>query len=527
MRQRPSLDEIFAQPMQASRPSLDEIFAQPVQPESKSFLQNVEEDMRKRGANLANISDRERKGQQSELSSSWQRATNLVGSAGDIAGNAIASAAKTGYEALPENWQNSLNAKAKEFVASPIGQFGLNALKTGGEKWNKFEQSHPEAAFNIKGLGDLITGLPGVAAEKAAAKGAMQAPELAAEGLARGAAKVLPAINEDIRPIAQKAMDYNIPLSRTQIGESEPAKIVASATGKIPFSGARAFQQEQQKAFNREVLDTIGAKGDKVTPELLSKAGKEISQKFDNALKGQQIKIAPEVLSGIQDIKAAAIEKLGPGDATIVAKQADKLLETLSPKKGVDELLGIANKENTIPGEKLGAIRSDLSEMTKNRGKDTPYIRQLKDLVQEASVAGAPQRKADLQDAIEKFRHYQVIKPLLGKAVRGDISPSLLLARVDKNYPDFARGGGGKLGDLARIGKAFLKDPIPDSGTAQRSALYRGLEGLAGGAAGTYAATTAPQLLTGVALPVAFARGFNSANTSQRFVKASLRKGLK
>jgi hypothetical protein len=53
-------------------------------------------------------------------------------------------------------------------------------------------------------------------------------------------------------------------------------------------------------------------------------------------------------------------------------------------------------------------------------------------------------------------------------ATTGDISPAGLMQAVRASYGDMAyTGGGGDLGNLARIAQRFLKEP-PDSGTAGR-----------------------------------------------------------
>lgn len=469
-----------------------------------------------------------------------------VGSAQDTQKYAPSTALKALYDqatnnaGLPQNNTQAVVDKAGEMLAGSVGA-GIASkapqLTEAGSKLLSFMAPNSvsqgvslagsgggveiaQQKFPDSPIAPAVGALVGGALPAAASLGRL-GMQLGQEGLARVGASVLPNISDEIAPIAQKAMEYNIPLSRSQIGQSEAAKTFASAAGKIPLSGAGDFAKEQQKAFNREVLSTIGANSDKVTPEIVANSYKGISDSFDNALKGQNIKINPDVMDRLMDIKLAAQDSLGADDYAIVQKQVDKLSNLFAPQKNINELLGIPNNEATIPGEKLGAIRSDLSGMTKGQGKEKAYLGQLKNLVQDVSVAGAPERQAQLREAIQNFRNYQIIKPLLNKAVTGDISPTTLLGRVAGNYQNFAQGGGGKLGDLARIGKAFLKDPIPDSGTAQRALAYKALEGAGALAAGT-AAAGLPGAIAATAVPVGVSKGFTSANTSQRLIKNTL-----
>lgn len=329
---------------------------------------------------------------------------------------------------------------------------------------------------------------------------------------ALGAVKnsVLPLANDIIKPLAQKALDYGIPLSRTQIGDSAAAKTIASASGKIPLSGAAGFQKTQQTAFNKQVLDTIGVNATKATPDVIKSAYTKISNQFDSALKGQEVTINDDMVNQLASIDKKAFDELTPDNYGIVKKQIDRFFSLLS-------------EDGTMQGEKLGNLRSDLAAQSRGGGSEKRYIGQLKNFVQDVSVAGAPDRKAALQDAIEKFRNYQVVKPLLNKAVSGDISPSLLLGRVSSNFGDFAQGGGGKLGDLARIGQAFLKDPIPDSGTAQRALVYKAIGGL-GALGGGY---VAPAAIAPAIVGLTAARGLNTLNTNQALVRRALQLKLK
>jgi hypothetical protein len=60
----------------------------------------------------------------------------------------------------------------------------------------------------------------------------------------------------------------------------------------------------------------------------------------------------------------------------------------------------------------------------------------------------------------------RTVEPLVAKSEDGFISPSLLRGQVMKSTPDYATGGGGDLADLARIGRKFVSDQVPNSGTA-------------------------------------------------------------
>jgi hypothetical protein len=76
---------------------------------------------------------------------------------------------------------------------------------------------------------------------------------------------------------------------------------------------------------------------------------------------------------------------------------------------------------------------------------------------------------AALKTARGQWRNMRTIEPLVAKSTDGRLSPSLLRGEVMKRVPNFAEGGGGDIADLARIGRSFVADQVPNSGTAQRA----------------------------------------------------------
>ena len=72
-----------------------------------------------------------------------------------------------------------------------------------------------------------------------------------------------------------------------------------------------------------------------------------------------------------------------------------------------------------------------------------------------------------LREARGQYKAMKTIEPLVEKSTTGDVSPAGLMQAVRGSYNGMAYGGGGALGDLARVGQRFLKEP-PSSGTAER-----------------------------------------------------------
>ena len=90
-----------------------------------------------------------------------------------------------------------------------------------------------------------------------------------------------------------------------------------------------------------------------------------------------------------------------------------------------------------------------------------------------------PEIARQLAQTNAQYKAMKTIEPLVEKSTTGDISPAQLMQVVRKSYGGMAYNGGGPMGDLARIGQRFLKEP-GNSGTAPREMIYHAL-GTAGG----------------------------------------------
>jgi hypothetical protein len=80
----------------------------------------------------------------------------------------------------------------------------------------------------------------------------------------------------------------------------------------------------------------------------------------------------------------------------------------------------------------------------------------------------------NLSKARGQYRDIMTISPLVDKSIDGTLSPGLLLNAANKS-------GTQELKDAGRVGKAFLQEPVGNSGTAQRAmaqALLSGGSGL-------------------------------------------------
>lgn len=342
--------------------------------------------------------------------------------------------------------------------------------------------------------------------------GALGAAAPAIYDAGRGVANVFsdPTINPLRRDLAEKAVNqFGIPLRGSQISERPFAKYLDSVVGKMPMSGMGASNDAQQTAFTRAVAGTMGADADNLTPKVMSDIRTNLGKTYDAVLDRMNVDASPLVKS-LGDIEHSAPQYLTDQEAAPIKKQ-------------IDNILGMIDENGVIPGKSYKALLAKGSPLDRAASSSNSNIRNVAQDI-ESSLRGAAMASADPADAAIlrqtdlRWKNMRTIQDLAAKAgIEGEISPAALLTAVKKSYKDMAYSGAGDLGDLAKIGQEFLKEP-PSSGSGERIALYELLHGLGKtGVAGMVggAAAMAP-LDAGLTLggTLAAGRGIGSVLTS-------------
>ena len=290
--------------------------------------------------------------------------------------------------------------------------------------------------------------------------------------LSEVARSVAPKVNTQTATMAAKAQELGIPLRPDMLTENKFARLVGDTLEKIPLSGSKADQR--QVAFNQSLTKIIG--GDetatRLTPDVFDNAMNRSGGKIGYIAEQTPIPITPDISKLFKDrIEAMKFET--DSTARIVTNYVNEL--------------GSKSEYGVIDGTAFRKINSEIGRKMRNTSDgDLKYaLSQLQDDMQDALERSikSPELLAELQDARRQYAIGKTIEPLVAKSKIGDISPAGLMGAVtsDKGKKSMmARGRGGDLGDLAKIGQLFMKEP-PSSGTAERGLIYGGL--LGGGAA--------------------------------------------
>lgn len=327
---------------------------------------------------------------------------------------------------------------------------------------------------------------------------------------------VAPKIDEATAALAQKAKGFGIPLRLDQVSPTRARSTVQKLSQNLPFSGVDEFEAGQRKSFAGAIAKTIGQDAEDLSPSVIQGFRRDVSKKFDKALKGQTIKIDGSVasydgmgekLTGILDEAAGTID--------------DSLVSVV--KKNVDDLFK-QTESGFIPGEKLASIRSQLlKRSTRANNQASQFINDIIDVIDETIDANlTPEKLKEIAEARKQWRNFKTVQPLLNKSTDGTINPSELLNRISANkFIDASKISTGEddLVDLARIGKMLVKkggsDTLPNS--------------IAAGGIGTLGVTAISNPLLALGLGVkagaglAANRGLQSLNSSQSLIDLAIK----
>jgi len=285
-------------------------------------------------------------------------------------------------------------------------------------------------------------------------------------------------VDQETQALAQMAKAEGIPLKASQVSSSKAAKALDSVTGQVPFSGARQFADNQQQAFNAAVARTIGETADKITPQVFARAKQRIGSEFDRLAASTNLPLDPQLAGKLSQVVRDTRDFYGNESAQLVTNVINRLVKQ--------------NVGGVVPGKAFQSIDSEIGKALAKGGEKTVPLGDLQEALRDAVEANiAPEDAAAWATARQQYRDLKTIEPLVAKdgQTTGNISPAALMGRVTSNgagKSSMAAGRRGDLGDLAAIGQRFVKETIPDSGTARRVAIQDALGkvGLVGAGAG-------------------------------------------
>lgn len=300
-------------------------------------------------------------------------------------------------------------------------------------------------------------------AQRAAIGAAGGAAGQAASGIAGAAARragqaMQPAIASSI----ETAKQAGIPLHVAQVSDSRFLKGLSSVLNTLPFSGAASAGRNQQQAFNRAVSNTFGADAPVLTDDVMRASREGISSVYNNIFSRNTVSLDRSDLTRLAGIEQTAMRNMTGDRAQVVRNQLDSILDNFA--------------DGSVSGAKYQSLRSELAKV-KGDPAIEGMVKAMRKVVDEAAFRSVGNGDAALlKQANSQWANLRTAEDALKQVAgaSGDIRPAAL-------WPMVRNGSTKEMRELARVGQNVLKDPIPNSGTAERVAINN-LLGLGGGA---------------------------------------------
>lgn len=321
--------------------------------------------------------------------------------------------------------------------------------------------------------GDVLGSLPPVLGEIPSVRASVPGAKMAASEAAAGAKSAIAQpfkLSPQTVALAQKAESYGIPLRPDMLSDNRIVKMIGEALEKVPLSGAK--KEMRQESFNRAIMKTIGAdeNAKKLTSDVFDKAMDKSGSTIGDIAERSRIVLDKDLYFGLNNVVNEA-NKFAVND---VSKIVNNYMTELMEKVKNGQITGQAFRELD---SKLGRqIRGNATN-----GDLVHYLDQFQETMRDSLDRNVSAKDAAaLKDARRKYAYAKILVPLVAKSTEGDVSPAGLMSRVTatgSQKENMARGRSGELGELAKVGQRFLKEPA-SSGTAERGLAY----GLLGGA---------------------------------------------
>lgn len=351
----------------------------------------------------------------------------------------------------------------------------------------------PSAGLRMLGTG-LIEG--GTHAGSLSDKADEMLAGAAGSGLGEGAAKVVSylakpfskpvgnAIDDVTDALREKARNIKMPLSAANETGNKTLQAADRVLSTLPSSSEyqAAKKAEQRLAWQEALFKQGGEDANMATPEVMGAMKKRIGDVYKDVTSRNSLIVDQDLKDTLQGIRLKYLDGKMPSEQSSIVRSY--LNDFDLPPVGA-----------TIPGETYQATRSRLDTRAKNyKNTDTEAANALKEI--RSAVDSAMERTLtqpvpgqlpgkgveDLAAWKKANNDWAVMKAIekgMAKDESSTINPTLFLNGLRQRDPNRVIYGAGnqELNDLAKVGKAFIPDKAPDSGTAINQQIIKALTG--------------------------------------------------
>jgi hypothetical protein len=280
--------------------------------------------------------------------------------------------------------------------------------------------------------------------------------------------------------------DAGIPITPGQELGNPAAQVTESVMRYLPTSAPTVarVEDQQMRAWTRNLFKQAGIESDIATPEVLNKARQDFGKRYDALEAKTSLKGDGDLFNDLLQI-----------EQNYVVGFPDTVKPTY--KARVDEVLKYAAGEKSADGKTYHRLQSQLSEEIARANRSTePWAAYYGEAMQglQGALARAMERSApeglrdEWRTLNKQYAIFSRIEDTMARAGNdklntGFIPPQQIGAVERARNPRQWVEGGNDFTNLVRAGAGVLPDPVPNSGTAQRSFVQDLLTGGKRGAA--------------------------------------------
>jgi hypothetical protein len=271
-------------------------------------------------------------------------------------------------------------------------------------------------------------------------------------------------LSPTVKTIADNAETMGIPLSAAQRTGNKSLQYADSALDYLPSSssGQQAFKDKQREVWTKALYKEGGHNYDPTFTNNLGEMKKATSAIYKDVTSRNDLIVDDQFLTDLAGIEAKYGQILPVDQKRIVSKY-------------IDDLSG----QPTIPGHVYQNTRSKLDKQAKGMRQSDPFTSDvLKEVRSATDNAMARNLSPDDKALWETANKNWMIQKHIEKAINPttqEISPKLLINEMGRRSPDIVKYGEGPQGfaDIAKVGKQFIGENLPNSGTAQRAFMMK------------------------------------------------------
>lgn len=328
-------------------------------------------------------------------------------------------------------------------------------------------------------------------------------------------------VSPEVMALAAKAEAAGIPVNLAQLSDSKFLKTLASSLEQMPFTGAAEKTAQQRAAFTRNVAAQTGTDAEKMTPAVYNAQKETLGKTFDDLSMRNSLNVTEELMNRMQMIRDEVSQFGNKESQTAVDNALNRMLNQSTA--AAEGKAGVAFE---LPGAAYSSLDSELSKIIKAGGEKGMYLKTVRDTLRDGmdqSISSTD--KAAWDTARSQYKNLKAVRDIVARdGSDGSIPPTQLmqsLTSTEAGKEAMAMDTRGTMGDLARIGQRFVRDTVPNSGTAQR-AIAMGLIGGGGFAFGASPTEVAGMLAGGATAGRLMTKVLNSPQLAAKLSQEGL-----